>query len=62
MEIKGFLEKLLYDTKALKSLETCIDLTLPNFKYILKIFEIAKELNSTNYIVSLMLNLGWQKL
>jgi hypothetical protein len=62
IEIKGFLEKLLHGTKALESLETCIDLTLPNFEYILKIFETAKELNATNHIVGLIVNLGWQKL
>lgn len=61
-EIKGFLEKLSHATKALESPETCIDLTLPNFEYILKIFETAKELNSTNHIVGPMLNSGWQKL
>ena len=61
-EIKGFLEKLLYSTKALESLESCIDLMLPNFEYILKIFETAKELNATNHIISPMVNSGWQKL
>ena len=62
IEIKGFLEKLSYATKALESLETCIDLTLPNFEYILKIFETAKELNTTNHIIGPMVNSGWQKL
>ena len=57
-EIKGFLEKLSHATKALESLETYIDLTLPNFEYILKVFETAKELNSTNHIVGPMLNSG----
>ena len=62
IEIKGFLEKLLYTIKALKSLEICIDLILPNFEYILKIFETTKELNTTNHIISLIVNSGWQKL
>jgi hypothetical protein len=61
-EIKGFLEKLARSTKALESPESCIDLTLPNFEYILKIFETAKELNPTNYIIGPMVNSGWQKL
>jgi hypothetical protein len=57
-EIKGFLEKLSYTTKALELPETCIDLTLPNFEYILKVFETVKELNSTNHIVGPILNSG----
>jgi hypothetical protein len=61
-EIKGFLEKLAHATKALESPETCIDLTLPNFEYNLKIFKTAKELNATNHIIGLMVNSGWQKL
>ena len=61
-EIKGFLEKLVHATKALESPETCIDLTLPNFKYILTIFETAKELNTTNHIIGLIVNSRWQKL
>jgi hypothetical protein len=61
-EIKGFLEKLAHATKALESPEICIDLMLPNFEYILKIFETTKELNATNYIIGLMVNSGWQKL
>jgi hypothetical protein len=40
----------------------CINLTLPNFEYILKIFKTTKELNLTNYIIGLMFNSGWQKL
>ena len=58
-EIKGFLEKLSHATKALESPETCIDLTLPNFEYILKIFETTKELNATNPIIGLIVNSGW---
>jgi hypothetical protein len=58
IEIKGFLEKLSHATKALESPTTCIDLTLPNFEYILKVFEAAKELNSTNYIMGPMVNSG----
>ena len=57
-EIKGFLEKLVHTTKALESLETYIDLTLPNFEYILKIFETAKELNTTNHIIGPIINSG----
>ena len=62
IEIKGFLEKLSYTTKALESPETYIDLILPNFEYILKIFETTKELNATNPIIGLIVNSGWQKL
>jgi hypothetical protein len=62
IEIKGFLEKLSHATKALESPESCIDLTLPNFEYLLKVFETAKELNSTNHIIGPMVNSGWKKL
>ncbi len=62
IEIKGFLKKLLYTTKALKSPELYIDLTLSNFEYLLKVFETTKELNSTNYIIGLILNSEWKKL
>ena len=62
MEIKGFLKKLLYTIKALESLEIYINLILPNFEDILKIFETVKELNVTNPIIGLMVNSGWQKL
>ena len=62
IEIKGFLKKLSYSIKALELPELCINLTLPNFEYILKIFETVKELNATNYIIGLIVNLGQQKL
>jgi hypothetical protein len=62
IEIKGFLEKLLHATKALESPELCIDLMLSNFKYLLKVFETAKELNLTNYIIGPIVNSGWKKL
>lgn len=55
-------EKHSYSTKALEWLDSYIDLTLPNFEYLLRIFEAAKELNATNHIIGLTVNSGWQKL
>ena len=55
-DIKGFLEKLAHSTKALESPETCIDLTLPNFEFVMKIFEHTKDCNDDNPIIAPMIN------
>ena len=55
-EIKSFLEKIEHTTKALEGSKACIDLTLPNFEFILKIFESTKTLNADNDVIAPMIN------
>ena len=60
-EIKSFLKKIEHTTKALEGSKACIDLTLPNFEFILKIFESTKILNADNKVIAAIVNSGWSK-
>jgi len=60
-EVKAFLKKIEAATKALEGSNSCVDLTLPNFEYILKVFETAKILNADNPLIASMINSGWSK-
>ena len=57
-EIKSFLKKIEHATKALEGSKAYIDLTLPNFEFILKIFESIKTLNADNDIIAPIINSG----
>ena len=60
-EVKAFLKKIEAATKALEGSNSYVDLTLPNFEYILKVFETAKILNADNPLIASMINSGWSK-
>ena len=60
-EIKSFLKKIKYTTKALEGSKAYINLTLPNFEFILKIFESVKTLNTNNNVITLIINSSQSK-
>lgn len=61
IQIKAFLEKIEAATKALEGSSSCLDFTLPNFEYILRVFETAKIENADHPLIAPMINSGWAK-
>ena len=57
-EIKAFLKKIEAAMKAIEGSNVCIDLTLPNFEFILKIFETIKALNTDDKVIAPIVNSG----
>ena len=60
-EIKSFLKKIKYIIKALEGSKAYINLTLPNFKFILKIFKSIKILNVNNLVITTIVNSNQSK-
>jgi hypothetical protein len=60
--IKDFLEKLLMLTKAYKSKELTLDLSLPYTNYILSLFERFKTNYKDDPVFVLMFNSRWAKM
>ena len=60
-EIKSFLKKIKYTTKALEGSKAYINLTLLNFKFILKIFKSIKILNINNLVITTIVNFSQSK-